>query len=151
VPGLAFTRDGLARFLDGPRFQYEIGELYEELGDGEQARKHLQQAVAGEVETPWQQAAFTLMAAKHLGHEAEAWRRRVEAALSRADVALQTTGSPGLAHYTRGVLLRELGRIEEAREAFRSAVLTRDRSLSQYLGRAGLRSLEDPAAAGVVR
>lgn len=129
------------QFLNTPRYQFEIGELWAELGDTERARKQWQAAAAAD---SWAQAAFALVAAKRLGGETQEWRSRLESALRQADSALRTTGSSGLAHFTRGVLLRELGRKDEARAAFRMAVLTPDRGLSQYLGRVGLASLQPP-------
>ncbi len=142
APGLAFTREGQAQFLDTPRFQFEIGELWAELGDTERARKHWRAASGRASDPPWPQAAFALMAAKRLGGQTQGWSDRLESALRQTDIALRTTGSSGLAHFTRGVLLRELGRTDEARAAFRMAVLTPDRGLSQYLGRFGLASLQ---------
>lgn len=142
VPGLPFTSGGLTPFLEAPRYQYQMGELAAELGDRDLAQTHWRKASGSQSDPPWQQAAFVLMASKRLGAEdPQARERRLQAALRNVEVALTTTGSPGMAHYTKGVLLRELGRTEEARKAFRTAVLTRDRGLSQYLGRVGLASL----------
>jgi tetratricopeptide (TPR) repeat protein len=138
VPGLAFTHDGLAQLLNRPRYQYEVGEVFAELGDNEEARKLWQKAAGRPAEAFGPQAVFALLASKRLNPEPQAWRGRVEAALRETEQALRTTGWQGLAHYTRGVLLRELGRTEDAQASFRSAVLTRDRGLSQYLGRLGL-------------
>ena len=138
VPGLAFTRDGLAQILAMPRYEYEVGEVFAELGDTGEAGAHWQKAVDRRSDGLGPQAVFSLLAAKRLNPTAEDWHARVDAALSRSEALVQTTGWTGLAQYSRGVLLRELGRTDDAQAAFRSAVLARDRGLSQYLGRTGL-------------
>ncbi len=138
VPGLSFTRDGLADLLKTPRYQYAVGEVFAALGDNELAREHWQKAANGESE--W---LFAFLAARRLNPAAPDWRVHAEAALRQTEAA---SGS-GFAQYSRGVLLRELGKPEEARAAFRSAILARDRGLSQYLGRTGLASLQ-PSAVG---
>ncbi|HTP88303.1 MAG TPA: DUF5107 domain-containing protein [Bryobacteraceae bacterium] len=141
VPGLSFTHNGLAPILERSRYQYELGEAYAAAGDTAQARAHWKKAVDRSIGTLGPQAVFALLASKRMNPAAAEWRQQMEKVLADTDVLLRSTTWTGIADYSRGVFLRELGRKAEAREAFRSAVLTRDRGLSQYLGRTGLASL----------
>ena len=130
--GMPFPSDSLSPLLNEPRYQFAAGEIYAALGDRDQARQHWQKATGG------QPTAFALLAAKRLNPDDQSWRGRAESALQR------TGGQAGLPHFTRGALLRELGRTSEAEAEFRSAVLAPDRGLSQLLGRQGLASLRQP-------
>jgi tetratricopeptide (TPR) repeat protein len=130
--GMPFPSDSLSPLLNEPRYQFAAGEIYAALGDRDQARQHWQKATGG------QPTAFALLAAKRLNPDDQSWRGRAESALQR------TGGQAGLAYFTRGALLRELGRTSEAEAEFRSAVLAPDRGLSQLLGRQGLASLRQP-------
>ncbi len=61
VPGLEFTKDGLAAFVDAPRFQYYCGELQALLGNDAAAREHWTRAAAGR---DFRQTAFAYRAAQ---------------------------------------------------------------------------------------
>ncbi|HVR70323.1 MAG TPA: DUF5107 domain-containing protein [Vicinamibacteria bacterium] len=136
VPGVAFTRDGLAVFVDAPRVQYAAGEIAALAGDTAAARRHWERARLREgLRTlPW---AFA--AARRLGDDVgSAWRERLQASLAEAERVLeQGEGSSGQLLYGQGLLLRALGREDEARDRFRRALLAPDQQLSHFLsGRA---------------
>ena len=137
VPGLDFTRDGMAGIVGSPRFQYYAGELQALLGNPESARAHWTRAAAGR---DFRQVAFAYRAAQRLGAASDTeWRPRLEAALAEADLYLFRGGHyPALATAARGLLLRALGRHAEAEEALRQVFVLPDKGLAHQLARLGL-------------
>jgi tetratricopeptide (TPR) repeat protein len=137
VPGLPFTRDGLAAFIGQARYQYYLGELESLLGDEQSARAHWQSAAAGE---NFRYMYFGYLAAKRLGAADErAWRERLEKALQASRDYLASGGHfPGLATYSQGLLLRALGRVKEADATLRKTLLYPDKAMAFYLTREAL-------------
>lgn len=142
VPGVAFTKDGLAVFVNSPRVQYGAGEVAALAGDPAAARRHWEkaaQAREGLRTLPWAyQAALKLG-----GADEAAWRQKLLASLGDADEALhQGSASPGQLLYGQGLLLRALGREDEARERFRRALVASGQPLSHYLSGRALRGAQ---------
>jgi Flp pilus assembly protein TadD len=117
VPGLAFTRDGMAPFLAGDSYHYQLGMIEARLGNADAARRHWSEAAA-------LNGAFAVLAARQLN--LPDWRTRAQSQLERAN------------DVNRGYLLRALGRESEARDAFRRALLGPDAGLSHHLARIAL-------------
>jgi len=136
-PGLAFTNDGMAAFVNAPRFQYYCGELQALLGNDAAAREHWQRAAMGR---SLREAAFAYRAAQRLGAASEAeWRPRLEAALAEADLYLFRGGHyPALATCGRGMLLRALGRTAEGNEALRQVFVLPDKGMPHHIARLAL-------------
>jgi tetratricopeptide (TPR) repeat protein len=134
VPGFDFTKDGMAAFVDAPRFQYYCGELQALIGNDAAAREHWRKATAGR---DLRQAAFAYRAAQRLGEASEAeWRPRLEAALAEADTYLFRGGHyPALATCGRGLLLQALGRSAEADEALRQVFTLPDKGMPHHIAR----------------
>jgi hypothetical protein len=137
VPGLEFTKDGMAAFVDAPRFQYYSGELQALLGNEAAAREHWTRAAAGR---DFRQAAFAHRAAQRLGTaDAAEWQPRLEAALAEADLYLFRGGHyPAVATAARGLLLRALGRGREGDEALRQVFLLPDKGMPHHIARLAL-------------
>jgi len=137
VAGFDFTKDGMAAFVEAPRFQYYCGELQALLGHDVAAREHWRKAEAGR---DLRQAAFAYRAAQRLSDASDAvWRPRLEAALAEADTYLFRGGHyPGLATCSRGLLLRALGRTAEADEALRQVFTLPDKGLPHHMARLAL-------------
>ncbi len=139
VPGYSFTKSGLTPFVQSPRVQYELGELMDMVGDDAAARAHWKKATEGR-ESFFRGAPFSYLAAKRLGGAAEKeWRAKLEPALvDSQDVLDRGTSFPGTIVYSRGMLLRALGRDDEAKEQFRQALVLPDQLLSHFLSRRAL-------------
>jgi tetratricopeptide (TPR) repeat protein len=137
VDGFDFTRDGMAAFVNAPRFQFYCGELQSELGSDPAAREHWKRAAAGR---DFRQAAFAYRAAQRLGEASDAeWRPRLQAALDEADTYLFRGGHyPALATAARGMLLRALGRAAEGDAALREVIVLPDRALAHHIARLAL-------------
>jgi tetratricopeptide (TPR) repeat protein len=137
VADVPFTKDGLGVFADSPRVRYAAGEIAALAGDAAAARRHWEKAAqssGGLRNLPW-----ACLAARQLGAADEsAWRGRLETQLAEAErIVQQGGGASGLLRYGQGLLLRALGREDEARARFRQALLAPDAQLSHFLsGRA---------------
>jgi tetratricopeptide (TPR) repeat protein len=137
VPGVPFTKDGLAVFVRSPRVQYMAGEVAALAGDTAAARRHFEQAEKareGARTLPWSYAAARQLG----GHDEARWREPLETTLADTEKLLrQGSGPGGQLLYAQGLLLRALGREDDARERFRRALLAPDQQLSHFLsGRA---------------
>jgi tetratricopeptide (TPR) repeat protein len=141
VPGFAFTKDGLDVFVDAPRAQYAAGEIAALAGDDAAARRHWQKATEGR-EAFFRALPYAYAAARRLGGADEtAWRARLESTVAQSEKFLESgTGFPGVVVTSQGLLLRALGREEEARARFRRALLLSDQRLSHLVSR---RALQD--------
>jgi tetratricopeptide (TPR) repeat protein len=141
VPGLAFTSDGLAPFVDGARARFLAGEVQELAGDAAAARDSWAKAAASADAYPQPDAAFAYLAARRLGGPAEAdARNRLEAALRSWENRLVVgTNYPGANAAGQGWFLKALGRESPAQAKFQEALLLPDKVMSHYLSRAGLR------------
>jgi tetratricopeptide (TPR) repeat protein len=140
VPGLAFTKDGMAPFVEAARAQYLIGELFERCGDPAEARRRFERAAAATDSYPHPQIAYALKAAEKLGDgRADAVRPRVETALASWTNRLAVgTNFPGPNAAGQGLMLQALGRPREAEVKLREALLLSDKVLSHYLSRRAL-------------
>jgi tetratricopeptide (TPR) repeat protein len=137
VAGFDFTKDGMAAFVDSPRFQYYCGELLARLGNDAAAREHWKRAAAGH---DFRQTAFAYRAARKLGEAGDAeWRPRLEKALAEADLYLFRGGHyPAGATCARGMLLLALGRGPEGREALRQVFVLPDKGMPHHIARLAL-------------
>jgi tetratricopeptide (TPR) repeat protein len=124
VPGLAFTHDGMERFVDSARTEYLLAVVDSRCGRAVQASERWRRAAAstGTAQLVWARAA----AKKLDGYDDAAWRKRLEEALGHAE-----NGSP----YQAGMLEIELGRQAAARAHFEEAILLPDHLLSHHLSR----------------
>jgi tetratricopeptide (TPR) repeat protein len=137
VSGFDFTKDGMAAFVNAPRFQYYCGELQALLGNDAAAREHWKRAAAGR---DFRQTAFAYRAAHRRGEASEAeWRPRLETALAEADLYLFRGGHyPAGATCSRGMLLRALGRVAEGDLALRQVFVLPDKGLPHHISRLAL-------------
>jgi hypothetical protein len=137
VDGFDFSKDGMAAFVNAPRFQYYCGELQALIGNDAAAREHWKRAAAGR---DFRQAAFAYRSAQRLGEASDAeWRPRLQAALDEADTYLFRGGHyPALATTARGMLLRALGRAAEGDAALREVIVLPDRALAHHIARLAL-------------
>jgi tetratricopeptide (TPR) repeat protein len=143
VPGFAFTRDGMEVFVDAPRVQYAAGEIAALAGDTAAARRHWQKAMEGR-EPFFRGVSYAYLAAQRLGGADEAAARaRLESSLAQSEKVLEGgTGFPGPAVASQGLILRALGREDEARARFRRALLLPDQRLSHLVSRRALQGAQ---------
>ena len=141
VPGFAFTKDGMDVFVDAPRAQYAAGEIASLAGDDAAARRHWQKATEGR-EAFFRALPYAYAAARRLGSADEAaWRARLESSVAQSEKFLESgTGFPGVVVTSQGLMLRALGREDEAKARFRRALLLPDQRLSHLVSR---RALQD--------
>jgi tetratricopeptide (TPR) repeat protein len=143
VPGLPFTRDGLEAFLGTPRSQYLLGSIEAAAGHDPEAKEHWRKATEAR-DTFFRAAPFAYFAARKLGGADEAaGRKRLEDSLAQSEAFLAGgTNFPGAVAYAQGMTLRALGREEEAKAHFRSALMLPDVRLSHFLSRRALDGAE---------
>jgi hypothetical protein len=137
--GFAFTKDGLDAFVRTPRTQYVAGEIAALAGDPAAARAHWTAAVEGK-EGFFRGLAWSYLAGRRLGSADDgAARARLEAALAESDAFLAGgTSFPGVVVQAQGMMLKVLGREDEARARLRKALLLPDQRLSHFLARQAL-------------
>src|SRR5262249_20186361 len=88
------------------------------------------------------QAALACEAARTLGQtDIDAWSPRLDDALLAATRTLEAgaTSSPGMTQLARALLLRALGREEDAARALAAVFTFPDRNLSYYLARRAMK------------
>jgi predicted Zn-dependent protease len=125
VGKLAFTRDGLDRFVAAAPNQAAIGIAEARCGRATTATQRLQKMAAAA-------DADTLVSGYELaralpGFQAAEWNAKLKAATRRPTVAA-------------GTLELDLGRAEEGRTLIESTLLLPDRNLAHHLGRSALRN-----------
>ena len=130
---LAFTRDGLDRFISAPPNQAALGEAEARCGRPDAAHRRLTGLAAGGTES----LVFAYELARRLpGFHAAEWTARLQPARGRG---AESSGSAVVS----GMLAIDLGHTKEGRELVESALLMPDRGLAHHLGRELLRSARD--------
>jgi tetratricopeptide (TPR) repeat protein len=140
APGLPFTWDGLAPFVDAPRTQYLIAQLEAGCGRAARAAERWRRVAAapGVGDLVWAWGA----ARKLDGYDNAQWTKRLEAGLAQA-----ASASP----YLAGMLEVVLGKRSAGWAHFQQTLLLPDRTMSHHLARmamAGTGLPEYPPAAG---
>jgi tetratricopeptide (TPR) repeat protein len=143
VAGLSFTRDGIDTFLATPRSQYLLGVIEASARHEAEAREHWRKAMEAR-DSFFRAVPYAYFSARKLGGADEAaWRKRLEDALAQSETLLaQGTTFPGVVAQSQGMMLRALGREEEARERFRRALMLPDQRLAHFLSRRALQGAD---------
>ena len=129
VPGLAFTRDGMAPIIDAARVQYLIGSELSACGRKEDAKQHFERAAA---QTNTDGISWAYAAALKLGTASQPeWNRKLEEALAHAEMIADSS----VAVYRLGCIELALGRREAAEEKFEQALLLPDHLMAHHLTR----------------
>jgi tetratricopeptide (TPR) repeat protein len=139
VKGLAFTADGLDAFLETARLRLLMGDVLAAGGRRDEARRQWERAREGQ-DGAFLKPVHVALAERRLGRADEAAERpRLEEALAGVETFLaQGTSFPGVATYAQALMLRALGREDEARDHFRRVFLLPDLRLSHFLARRAL-------------
>jgi hypothetical protein len=141
VPGLPFTADGLAPFVDAPRTQYMIGQVEAGCGRTPQAAERWNRVAAatGVTDLVWAWAA----AKKFVGYNKQEWTNRAEAALEQTLERMSAQAGSG-PPYTSAMLEFALGKRSAAWAHFQQTMLLPDRMMSHHLGRMAMTGLGLP-------
>jgi tetratricopeptide (TPR) repeat protein len=130
MPGLAFTRDGMAPFIDSARIQYVIGSELSACGRSADAKQHFERAAA---QTGTGEISWAYRAAVKLGTASQPeWNQKLETALAHAEMM---DADNSVAAYRLGCIELALGRREAAEEQFEQALLLPDRLMAHHLTR----------------
>ena len=133
VPGLVFTRDGLAPILESARTTYLLGVTYAACGKAQVAEAKFQ--FAAKASAP-DQVLWAWKAAQKLpGFDEKAWQDRLRTALAEADLRAQTSSFASWWHYTAATLQAALGNDKESNVEFEKALLLPDRLMSYHCTR----------------
>lgn len=153
VDGLPFTRNGLDVFLRGARVQNEIGNVLAPCGRTDAARDAWNRAVEAGGKSSSADLVSAYRAAGRLcdsetcrGQVTREWQPRLETALTQVTRRIEAAGTnaSGTLYGTQGWLLVALGRGDEARDAFTSALTDAARGVSHHLAREGLAAAGRP-------
>jgi len=145
VPGLPFTKGGVADAVASPVLALQAADIESRCGRKTQAQARwdtLARPLASDgAPLP---LAIADAAARQLGRpRTPAQRSRLERAIESATTTLESAGtsSPGQVEYARGALLAALGKNSEARESLQRVFTYPDRGLSHTLAREVLKHL----------
>jgi tetratricopeptide (TPR) repeat protein len=139
IPGVSFTHDGLDAFLATPRALYLRGVIEASAGHEDEAKEHWRKALEAR-DSFFLAVPYAYFAARKLGGADEAaWRQRLEDALAQSEAFLAMgTNFPGPVAHSQGMILRALGREDEAKQRFRRSLMLPDQRLSHVLSRRAL-------------
>ena len=136
VSDLAFTRDGLAPFLQSARSSYLFGSVYKSCNLPERARSSFKHAA--EQSSP-DDAIWSWKASQELpDFDERTARQRLESILQRKKSNGDTSSRSGWWLYNAAMLDRAVGNTQAAEREFREAFLRPDQSLTYHLARVEL-------------
>jgi len=130
VGELAFTSDGLDRFLAEPRNQSALGRAEALCGRADAAARRL-----GTLSQSTDAASLVFayeLARRSAGFDTSQWSARLQSASAPG-------GESSWMQVVSGILAIDLGRISEGRALLESALLLPDRNLAHHVGREALR------------
>lgn len=130
VPGLDFTRDGMAPFLAEPGNQPLLGAVEARCGRPDAAARRVQTLLTRSDPAA---VAFAYQLARKLPQfDAAAWNARLESVSRRAEAASGTAAWPT---FVWGLLQLEMGRTGAAEATLHSVILLPDRNLAHHHAR----------------
>jgi Flp pilus assembly protein TadD len=130
VPGMDFTNDGLATFIESSHSQYEVAMIDRACKQTDEANAILRKIAA---DTSGEDLVWANKAARLLpGYDEAAWHTRLSAALAHVDLDALTNSYRA---YIVGMLQQEAGANDAAKATFRKALLLPDQTLSYHLTR----------------
>jgi predicted Zn-dependent protease len=131
VPGLSFTQDGLAPYLNSARTQYLLGSLESQCGRAQDAEARFRQAAQA---TQADQLIWARGAAKKLGdYDDTKWSSLIQNALAHAEARAQAATGSSSSLYTAGALESAVGNQQAADAKFKEALLLPDRLLAYHM------------------
>jgi hypothetical protein len=131
VPGLSFTQDGLAPYLNSARTQYLLGSLESQCGRAQDAEARFRQAAQA---TQADQLIWARGAAKNLGdYDDTKWSSLIQNALAHAEARAQAATGSSSSLYTAGALESAVGNQQAADAKFKEALLLPDRLLAYHM------------------
>jgi tetratricopeptide (TPR) repeat protein len=136
VPGLDFTADGLEPFVQTPRANFLLGEVYATCGKEDQASARFAKAsrARGVADLLWAWAASR----KIPGFDRDEWGNRLRDAAAQAEAQADKENHPAQWRYMAGVLKIAAGQSEEGRQQLRETLLQPDSGLAHHFARLAL-------------
>ncbi len=136
VGQLAFTRDGLERFIGAAPNQAALGIAEARCGRADAAARRLQSLTAG---SQLESLIFAYQLARQMpGFQAGEWTTRLQGA-QRRTTGRGTGSSWNVA--VEGILELDLGHTQEGRALIESALLMPDRNLAHHMAREAMRGI----------
>ena len=133
VPGLPFTRDGLAPILQSARTSYLLGTVFAGCGQAAEAKAKFELAATASAPD---QIKWAWLAARELpAFNQSQWQDRLRTAFQQAEDRSKTSSYPSWWEYSAASLAKELGQASDADIRFRKALLLPDRLLAYHLTR----------------
>ena len=142
VAGVPFTKGGLSDLTKAPAVQWQLTRIASRCRDATSDERLERLAEWPGENANSMRVALAADAARLAGRPLTPEQRaRVEREIANLADLLDSgeAGSPGVARWTQGLLLRALGREAEARTAWRRVFYVPDRNLSHALARTALR------------
>jgi tetratricopeptide (TPR) repeat protein len=136
VDGLVFTRDGLALYVNSPRANYILGEVYSACNQPDRATEKFTAASKANValDLVWSWAASR----KLPNFDSKNWNERLESAAERTEKLASAEGRASSTSLRAALLCIALGQPERAQSELRTAILLPDTNLSHHLARLAL-------------
>jgi Flp pilus assembly protein TadD len=133
VPGLGFTQDGLQPYVDSPRTNLFLGEVFAACGQKNEAdqRYRLAANAARATDIVW----AWISASKLAGYDEPGWKKRLTTALSQADINVQANPRSSSAFYSLAMLQLATGHRQQFFDSLRESLLLPDIQMSHHLAR----------------
>jgi tetratricopeptide (TPR) repeat protein len=138
VNDLAFTKDGLAPYVNSPRANYILGEVYSACGQPDRATEKFTAAskTNSDSDLVWIWAASR----KLPNFDTRSWNERLTSAAERTEKLTAAEGHESSSLLRAGLLCIALGQSNRANSYLRAAILSPDTNLSHHLARLALSS-----------
>jgi hypothetical protein len=136
VDGLVFTKDGLAPYLNSPRANYLLGEVYSACAETNRATEKFTAASKANSDSDliWSWAASRKLA----NFDAKSWNERLQLAAQRSEKLAAAEGHESSSLLRAALLWIALGQSDRAQADLRAAILLPDTNLSHHLARLAL-------------
>jgi hypothetical protein len=136
VDGLAFTKDGLGPYLNSPRANYILGEVYSACSQPDRATEKFTVASKANSDSDlvWSWAASRKLA----NFDAKNWNERLQSATEKTEKLAAADGHESSSLLRAGLLCIALNQSDRAKSYLRAAILLPDTNLSHHLARLAL-------------
>jgi TolA-binding protein len=138
VDGLVFTKDGLGPYLNSPRANYILGEVYSACGQPDRATEKFIAASKANValDLVWSWAASR----KLPNFDSNNWNERLTSAAEKMEKLAAAERHESSSFLRAGLLCIALGQSDQAKSYLRAAILSPDTNLLHHLARLALSS-----------
>ena len=136
VEGLVFTKDGLAPYVNSPRANFILGEVYSVCGQPDRATEKF--AAASKTSTD-PELVWSWEASRKLPNfDTKNWQKRLQSAAEKTEKLTAAEGRASSTALRAALLYIALGQPERARSLLHTSILLPDGNLSHHLARLAL-------------